>query len=117
MEQLDREWNSDSKNEDLDSTTQARGEDKEVSIEKDQRVQQELFTDKENGITIHIKDNESRRWSAGEEYAQTILNYHLEVEGDNIEALTYTLNQGEFSNNPEHGFGQAEFYGRECCLT
>lgn len=106
LKQLDQEWNSDSKSEDM-----------EAFMEENPETQQELFTDEENGITIHISDSDSHRWSAGEEYAQTILNYHLEVKGDNIEAFTYTLNQGEFSNNPEHGFGQAEYYGRELSLT
>lgn len=117
LNQLNQEWNSDSKSEDMESTTQAEGEDKKASMEENPRIQQELFTDEDNGITIHINDNDSHRWQAGEEYSQTILSYSLEIQGDNIEALTYTLNQGEFSNNPEHGFGQAEYYGRECSLT
>jgi hypothetical protein len=39
------------------------------------------------------------------------------VDGDNIEALTFTLNQGEFSDKPEGSMDAAEYYGKECSLT
>jgi hypothetical protein len=108
LDRLNKEWNSDSSNEKQGTTDNTAA---------DVEDQQELFTDKENGITIRIKDNDSIQWQGGEEYSQTILNYSLEVEGDNIEALTYTLNQGEFSNNPGDNMDAVEYYGKECSLT
>lgn len=116
LNQLDREWNSDSKNEDNDST-QEEGEVKKDTTEENLRIQKELFTDEDNDITIRIKDNDSHRWAGGEEYSHTILDYYLEVEGDNIEALTYTLDQGEFSNNPEHDWRKIEYYGKKYYLV
>lgn len=116
LEQLEKEWNSDSIS---DSKENKSSQDKSsnAGAGKKARIQKELFTDEMNGIKIRIKDNDSSSWSAGEESAQTILSYHLAVEGENIEALTYTLNQGEFSNNPEHGMGDAKLYGNKLSLT
>jgi hypothetical protein len=116
LDRLDKEWNSDSVSGDNENTS-VEGEAKDTMAEESSREQQELFTDEENGITIRIKDNNSHRWSAGYDYSHTILQYYLEVEGDNIESLTYTLNQGEFCNYPEHNLGEAEYYGNECSLS
>ncbi len=115
LKQLEQEWNSASTIEDKESNPVER--DNDASTDTNLRIQQELFTDEENGITIRIKDNDSHSWSGNEEYSQTILSYYLEVEGDNIEALTYTLNQGEFSNRPEHRASATEYYGKECSLS
>lgn len=116
LDQLNQEWNSDSLSNEQESSLK-EGDNKEAATEENPRVQQELFTDEENGITIRLKDNDSHRWQAGKEYSQTLLNYYLEVEGDNIEALTYELDHGEFCSFPEHDLGKTEYYGKKCSLA
>lgn len=116
LEQLEKEWNSDSISDSKENSS-LEDKGKNTTAGKDSRIQKELFTDEKNGIKIRIKDNESSNWSAGEESAQTIFSYNLAVEGENIETLTYTLNQGEFSNNPEHGMGDAKLYGNKLSLA
>lgn len=115
LDRFEQEWNSSAENSPRSSLK--NGKNGDGISEENPRVQQEVFKDEENGITIRIKDNDSQSWGAGVEYAETILSYYLEVEGDNIEALTYTLNQGEFSNKPDDTVSATEYYGKECSLT
>lgn len=116
LEQFEAEWSSGFENGD-GKAGMAEDKDEDEMIKRDLKEQQEYYTDEENGFTIRIKDNNSHRWSAGPEYSQTILQYYLEVIGDNIDTLTFTLNKGEFSNFPEHSISKAEHYGNECSLS
>ncbi len=116
LDQLEKEWNSDSISDSKENSS-AQDKGNNTTAGEKTRIQKELFTDEKNGITFRIKDNNSSSWSAGEECAETIFSYYLAVEGENIEALTYTLKQGEFSNNPEHGMGDAKLYGNKLTLA
>jgi len=116
LEQFEKEWNADDRSSDIENDSSEN--ENEVAIQPTySKYQQEFFEDEENGINIRIKDNNSRRWSAGLEYAQTILQYYLEVSGDNIDTLTFSLNKGEFCDFPEHSIGKAQLYGNECSLS
>lgn len=116
LDQLEKEWNSGSESDEKESSLPDDNDTGTLKMENT-RVQQEYFDDEENGITIHIKDNDSHCWSAGLEYSHTILQYYLEVIWDNIETLTFTLNKGEFCSFPEHSISEAEHYGNECSIA
>lgn len=125
LKQLEEEWNSDSDTQSNDSTQgdntkEDNNAEKSNTAKEDTenpRVQQEVFTDKENGISIFVKDNDSSRWWANETKSGTALTYHFEVEGDGVESLSYTLNKGEFCNNPINNLSEREFYGNQCSLS
>lgn len=116
LDQFEKEWNSGSET-DAEESGLPDDNDTGTLNKENTKVQQEYFVDEENGITIRIKDNNSHRWSAGLEYSHTILQYYLEVIGDNIETLTYTLDKGEFCSFPEHSISDAEHYGNECSIA
>ncbi len=108
IEQLEKEWEAGA------ATGEASGENQESSSNKEEnpRVQQEEFYDKENNLTIRIKDNDSSAWSAGGESSNNILSYSLEVEGEGVENLDFTLNKGQFCNyTEEYKLGEREYYG------
>lgn len=121
IDQFEKKWNSRLENTDTDNdlgnTTDNDTDDNDTNTVIKNKWQQEYFIDEENGITIRIKDNNSHRWSANSEYSNTILKYYLEVIGDNIDTLTFTLNKGEFCSFPEHSISKAEMYGSECSLA
>ncbi|MDF2543066.1 MAG: hypothetical protein K0S47_2784 [Herbinix sp.] len=85
----------------------------EVNKESNPRVQKEIFTDQENGLTFHITENESSRWWAKDTKSETVFRYTLKVIGEGIEYLSYTLNKGEFCYYPVNAPDEIEFFGNE----
>jgi hypothetical protein len=104
LKQLEEEWNPNSDN-------------NEEADKKNPRVQQEIFTDKENGITFRVKDNNSSYWCADDTKSEIVLNYSFEVEGDEIESITYTLDKGEFCSRTPKSISNKKFYGNKCNIT
>lgn len=106
IKQLTTEWNE-----------EAQTNKRKEAQENNPRIQQEVFTDKENGLTFHIKDNDSSRWWGDDISSQTIFSYYFDVEGDGIESLTYTLNQGEFGSYPKNKPDESKSYGAEYSIS
>ncbi|WOO35279.1 hypothetical protein R2R35_15935 [Anaerocolumna sp. AGMB13020] len=108
IEKFEKEWESGG------DTEKSSGENQELNsnTEEDPRVQQEEFYDKENNLTIRIKDNDSAAWSASGESSNNILSYSLEVEGEGVENLDFSLNKGQFCNyTEEYKLGERDYYG------
>lgn len=97
--------------------TSESNKQEEAVDEEALRTQQEVFEDKENGITFHVSDNDSSSWSAGNSSAETVFSYHFKVEGEGIEALTYTLNNGEFCNYSSTNPDESKFFGNKYSLS
>lgn len=103
LKQLEEEW-----------APTVDSNDTEIVID---RVQQEVFVDSQNGISIYIKDNDSSSWWANDLSSETVLRYYCKVEGDGIESLTYSLNRGEFCYYPKDNPDGREFYGNTYTIT
>jgi len=117
LEEFEKAWNADFESSDVEDGL-TNDEDKDNEDEVSTSKQQEYFVDESNGITIRIKDNNSRRWSAGPDHARTVFQYYLEVIGENIDTLTFTLNKGEFCEYlEEYSPSKAEHYGNVCSLS
>lgn len=116
LKQLEEEWNSDTDTEDKESISEKNGT-KEAAAEENPRIQQEVFSDEENGITFRIKDNESSSWWADDTKSETVFSYYFDVEGDGIESLTYTLNKGEFCHYPKNNPDGRELYGNKYSIS
>lgn len=107
IEQFEKEWESGG------DTEKNSSENQESSNKEEKpRVQQEEFYDAENKLTIRIKDNDSSAWSADGEASTNIVSYSLEVKGEGIDSLDFSLNKGQFcSYTEEYKLGEREYYG------
>jgi len=110
LKQLENEWNQSSEE---DSRKIKRNNE---TTEENPRIQQEIFTD-DNKVTIHVKDNASSNWWANTECSQSVLSYSFDVEGEDIESLTYSLNKGEFCSYPTNNLDELEYYGKKCSIS
>lgn len=108
LKQFEKEWNSSNDTEEDSSENQKTSSNKE----ENPQVQQEEFYDKENELTLRIKDNNTPFWEGGAGASKTVLNYSFEVEGEGIDSLDFSLNKGQFCNNTEeNSIGDPEYYG------
>ena len=109
LEQLDKEWDSEEESS-KESTTVKKSS-------KNLRIQQETFVDEENGITFHLPKYDSdyekwggQSWSANEESSNAVFRYRFQVEGEGIDTLTYTLNQGKLGDFPRNEYDDWKVY-------
>lgn len=116
LKEFEKEWNSEAKSGDTDKSQEKTEADKNAS-EKNLRIQQEKFFDKENNITFQIKDNDSSSWWAGEDSSETAFSYYLKVAGEGIKSITYTLNKGEFGYYPKGKADEMKLYGKKCTVS
>ena len=109
LKQLEEEWNPKIDNNEMNSTN--GNELASDSKGDNRRAQQEVYTDTKNGISFHIKDNDSSSWWANDINTETIFNYNFKVVGDGIESITYTLSKGEFCYYPKNNLDGLDLYG------
>lgn len=116
LKQLEEEWAPTVDTNDTENTNGNELANETIGTNV-KRVQQEVFADKQNGISIYIKDNESSSWWADDIGSETVLRYYFDVKGDGIESLTYTLNKGEFCYYPKNKPDERKFYGNTYTIT
>ena len=109
LKQLEEEWNPKIDNNEVNRTN--GNELASDSIGDIGRAQQEVYTDTDNGISFHIKDNDSSSWWANDISTETVFNYNFKVVGDGIESITYTLSKGEFCYYPKNNLDGLDLYG------
>ncbi len=117
IELFEKEWNSGAEEnpQELEPADEA-AEDGEAAHQGD------LYTDDENGITMHIEA--SGPTSSSNNYSSKgAFHCYFNVEGEGIESLTYTLNKGEFCYwprviDPDHPHkNEKEFYGNQYTIA
>ena len=97
----------------FDEMSQLRGNSQSLNLENFYKIWIDTrFLPENKVIEIRIKDNDSSAWSAGGESSNNILSYSLEVEGEGVESLDFSLNKGQFCNYTEdYKLGEREYYG------
>lgn len=109
LKQLDDEWNLEGEQ----NKANGRGEETEVKPV----TQQEIFAEGGNKVTFRMDEEDFNRWWADDKSARTVLSYYLDVEGEDIESIKCTLNQGEFCSNPADDLTELKTYGNQCSIT